>query len=67
MNKITEFLSKWAFAIFLCVIAILLLFAAGCCIYTAVINPFVGIVGTIGVIFALGIVASWLWVEINEG
>ena len=45
MGTITAFLSKWAFAIVLCIVAVTLLFAVGCCVYTAITNPFVGIVG----------------------
>lgn len=67
MNKIAEFLSKWAFAIVLGVIAIALLFALGCTIYTATVNAFVGIVGTIGVAIALACVVGWIIVEIDKG
>ena len=67
MNKIAEFLSKWAFAIVLCFIAVMLICAIGCTIYVAINYPFVGIVGTIGVAIALGCVSGWLIVEIKEG
>ena len=67
MNKIAEFLSKWAFTIVLSLIAVSLVFALGCTIYTAIENPFVGIVGTIGVAIALACVVGWIIVEIKEG
>lgn len=51
MNKIAEFLSKWAFAIVLCLIAVALL----------------GIAGTIGVSIALACVSGWIIIEIKEG
>ena len=67
MNKIAEFFSKWAFAIVLCLIAVALLFALGCTIYTAIENPFVGIVGTIGVAVVLACVVGLICSEIKEG
>lgn len=67
MKKIAEFFSKWAFAIVLCLIAILLLFALGCTIYTAITNAIVGIFGTIGVCIALACVVGLICVEIKEG
>lgn len=67
MNKIAEFLSKWAFAIVLCLIAGALICAGGCTLYTAIEHPFVGIAGTIGVVIALMCVVGWLVIEIKEG
>lgn len=67
MGKIVEFFNKWAFAIVLCLVAVTLLFALGCCVYTAVVNPIVGIVGGIGVLVALAIAVGWLFVEIKKG
>ena len=67
MNKITDFFNKWAFAIVLCLVAVALLFGLGACIYTAIINPFVGIVGAVGVVIALAINISWICIEIKEG
>lgn len=67
MNKIAEFFSKWAFAMFLGIVAVMLLFAVGCCVYTAVVNPFVGIVGIVGVAVCLVCVVGWLCKEIKEG
>ena len=67
MNKIAEFFSKWAFAIVLCLIAVALLFALGCTIYTAIENPFVGIAGTIGVVVVLACVVGLICSEIKEG
>jgi hypothetical protein len=67
MSKIAEFLSKWAFAIFLILLGVALLSALGCCIYVAKTAPFFGIVGSIGITFALAIVIGWLVIEIVEG
>ena len=66
MNKIAEFLSKWAFAIFLIVLAVALLSALGCSIYAAEVAPFFGIFGSIGVTFALAVVIGWIVIEIVE-
>lgn len=67
MGKVAEFLSKWAFAIVLCLLAATLICGFGCCIYTAITNPLVGIVGGFGVLIALGIVVYWIWSEIQVG
>ena len=67
MNKIAEFLSKWAFAIVLCLIAVALLCAGACTIHTAIERPLVGIAGTIGVAIALAYVVGWIIIEIKEG
>jgi hypothetical protein len=67
MNKIAEFLSKWAFAIFLILLAVALLLALGCCLYAATKVPFFGIVGSIGITFALAVVIGWIVIEIKEG
>lgn len=66
MKKIAEFFSKWAFAIVLCLIAVALLFALGCCVYTAITNPFVGIVGGIGALLSLVAVVGRFCAEIRE-
>ena len=67
MNKIVEFFSKWAFAIVLCLIAVALLCAGACTIHTAIEQPLLGIIGTIGVSIALACVSGWIVVEIKEG
>lgn len=67
MKKIAEFLSKWAFAIFLLLLAVALLFALACSIYTAVVNPFVGSVGCLGVVVALATVVWGIVDEIKFG
>ena len=67
MSKIAEFLSKWAFAIVLCLLAVTLLCGLGCCVYTAITNPLVGIIGGIGVAIALACVSGWIIIEIKEG
>lgn len=64
MNKIAEFLSKWAFAIFLLLLAVALLFALACSIYTAVVNPFVGAVGCLGVVVVA--LATVVWGIVDE-
>lgn len=67
MNKIAEFFSKWAFAIVLCLVAVTLLFALGCCVYTAIVNPIVGIVGAIGAFIAVAAVVGLIMQEIKKG
>lgn len=67
MNKIADFLSKWAFAIFLVVVGVVLLFALACCVFTAITNAVVGIAGCVGVVLALAVVIGWLLKEIKEG
>lgn len=67
MNKIAEFLSKWAFVIFLVVLAVVLLLAIACCIYTTITNPFVGITGCVGVAVALAFVVGRIIIELKEG
>ena len=67
MKKIAEFLTKWAFAIFLAVVAVVLLLALACCVFTAITNAVVGIAGCVGVVLALAVVIGWLFKEIKEG
>ena len=67
MNKIAEFFSKWAFGIVLCVFALGLVCAFGCCIHTAIAHPFWGIIGCVGVLIALAVLVSWIVIEIKEG
>lgn len=67
MKKVAEFLSKWAFAIFLTLLGVALLFALACSIYTAIENPFVGAVGILGVIVALATVVWGIVDEIKFG
>ena len=67
MGKIAGFLMKWAFAIVLCLAAITLVDALGCCIHTAIARPFFGITGAAGVCIALAVVISFIVVEIKEG
>lgn len=66
MNKIAEFFSKWGFVIILNLVGIALLFALGCCIYTAIINPFVGGVGIVGVATVITAVVALIWGEIED-
>lgn len=67
MNKIAEFFGKWAFCIVLCLLAITLVAAFGCCVYTAITNAFVGSIGCVGVLIALAVLVSWIVIEIKEG
>lgn len=66
MGKIADFLTKWAFAIFLILVGVALLFALACCVYTAVENALVGIAGCVGVVLALAVVVGWVVREIKE-
>ena len=66
MGKIADFLTKWAFAIFLILVGVALLFALACCVYTAVENAIVGIAGCVGVVLALAVVVGWVVREIKE-
>ena len=67
MKKIAEFFSKWGFVVILAVVAMVLLTSLGCCIYTAVKAPFVGVVGIVGALLSLAVVAGLLFQEITEG
>lgn len=53
MNKILNWLGKWGMALILGIICVALLVALGGCVYTAIINLFVGIVGIVGVGIAI--------------
>jgi hypothetical protein len=66
MNKIAEFFSKWGFVVILAVVAMVLLTTLGCCIYTAVKAPFVGIVGIVGALLSLAVVAGLICIEIKQ-
>lgn len=59
MKKIADFFSKWAFTMFISLVGVAILFAIGCCIYTAIVNSFVGIIGLLGSIASLGVIV-WL-------
>lgn len=65
MSKVAEFFKKWGYCIFLCIVAVAVVFAVGCTIYTAVINPLVGIVGLIGALASLGVLAWLIYKEIK--
>ena len=58
-------MTKWAFAIFLILVGVALLFALACCVYTAVENALVGIAGCVGVVLALAVVVGWVVREIK--
>lgn len=66
MNKIAEFFNKWGFTMFISLVGIAVLFAIGCCIYTAVVNPFVGILGLLGSLAAFGIIAQMIYKEVKN-
>jgi hypothetical protein len=66
MKKILNWFGKWGFVIILYLIGVALLFALGCCIYTAIINPFVGGVGIVGVATAITAVVALIWGEIED-
>ena len=53
MEKIKTFFSKWGNAMAFSVWVVLLLFVLTCCIYTAVVRPFVGVTGTLAVCILL--------------
>ena len=65
MGKISYFFKKWGFAISLIVVAVTLIFALISCIYTAVANPFVGIVGCVGAVLTIAVVVGWIFKEIK--
>lgn len=67
MGKIWKWLDKWRFVIALVAVGITMLFALGCCIYTAIINPFVGIVGIFGLIVVLGVIVYLIWEKVSDG
>lgn len=53
MGTIKNWFGKWGMALILGIVGVALLFALGGCVYTAIINPFVGIVGIVGVGIAI--------------
>lgn len=66
MNKIADFLSKWAFAIVLCIVAVALCFAVGCGVFTAMTNLTVGLIGIVINVAILVFVVGWLCIEIKK-
>lgn len=65
MNKLTELFTKYGYITFLCIVAITLLFSLGSCIYTAIVNPFVGITGIVGTVAGLAAVGYNIYKEIK--
>ena len=65
MKKIADFFSKWGFAMFLWMLGIGLLFSLGCCIYTSITNPFVGIVGVVADVIGIAIVGWFAYWDIK--
>ena len=66
MEKIKTFFSKWGNAIAFSVWVVLLLFVLTCCIYTAIVRPFVGVTGTLSVCILLAATAYKLYKEIKK-
>ena len=65
MGAIKNWFGKWGAIIVAALIIIALLFALGCSIYTAIISPFVGIVGIVGTVVTIGIDAWVIYEEIT--
>lgn len=60
MEKIKSFLKKWGNVILGLIIVVMLLFALSCCIFTAISNTFVGIVGAIAIIAVITPLIIWI-------
>lgn len=67
MKKIAEFFSKWGFVVILNLVGIALLFALGCCIYTAIVNAFAGCIGIVGVLCVLAVLVGLIFQDIKDG
>ena len=65
MGKVAEFFKTWSYVLFLALIDVTVLFTLGSTIYTAVTNPFVGIVGIVGSVASLALVSWLLYKEIK--
>lgn len=66
MNKIAEFFNKWGFTMFISLVGVAILFAIGCCIYTAIVNSFVGIIGLLGSIASFGMIVWLIYKKIKN-
>jgi hypothetical protein len=66
MGKVQEFLTKWGFTMFISLVGVAILFAIGCCIYTAIVNSFVGIIGLLGSIASLGMTVWLIYKKIKN-
>ena len=66
MNKVVDFFKKWGSTVILSIVGTIGLFTLGCTIYTSIINPFVGITGTIGAVSTLGVVGLYMYKEIKK-
>lgn len=66
MGKIKEWINTWFGVIAVGVVAVALLFALGCCIYTAIVNPIVGLIGVVGVALALAFCVFMIWREVED-
>jgi uncharacterized Tic20 family protein len=66
MEKIKEWINTWLGVVVVGVVSVALLFALGCCIYTAIVNPIVGVVGVVGVALALAFCVFMIWREVED-
>ena len=66
MGKIKEWINTWFGVIAVGVVAVALLFALGCCIYTAIVNTIVGLIGVAGVTLALAFCVLKIWREVED-
>lgn len=66
MNKISSFISSWGYIIFLAILILVGLFTLGCTIYTSTASPFVGVVGIVGAIAMLTVLAHNMCKEIKN-
>lgn len=66
MAKVIEFFKKWGRVVVLGIIGLIGLFTLGCTIYTSIINPFVGITGSVGAVSTLGVVGLYMYKEIKK-
>lgn len=66
MEKIKEWINAWLGVVVVGVVSVALLFALGCRIYTAIVNPIVGVVGAVGVALALAFCVFMIWREVKD-
>lgn len=65
-EKIKEWVNTWFGVVFLGAHSVALLFALGCCIYTAIVNTIVGLIGVVGVALALALCVLLIWREVED-
>lgn len=66
MERIKAFIEKWGYVVFLALVGVALMFDVGCGIYTAITNPWVGIVALVGAIMALGTIVWTIYKEVKR-